>query len=337
MLTLAQVGLGRWGRNHFRTFSNLKDVYLKIGCDKSKDLLDKIDTNSASRMKLTTDFNDILQDKEIEGVVITTPSVTHAELTVKALSAGKHVFVEKPLALNIDDAKEMLNAAKNNKKILMVGHLLLYHPAVTQLKSYIDKGTLGNVHYMYSTRVNLGQVRAEENALWSLTAHDISVAIHLLGKNPIEVSATGKAYIREKVQDVVFVSLSFDNEIIVHIHAGWLDPHKVRKFTIVGSKKMVVFDDMENTEKIRIYDKGFDWQRNYESYENFLTLREGDIYVPKLDMVEPLKLECQHFIDCMKTGQPPLTDGRNGLSVLKVLTAAQASLEDRGRAVKIED
>lgn len=332
MVTIAQAGLGMWGQNHFRVFSNLKDCRVKICCDKRKEALGKIDTKD---MAFTSDFEDIVRDKEIEAVVITTPSETHAELSIKALSAGKHVFVEKPLALKIEDAEKMLGAAEKNKKILMVGHLLLYHPAVAKMKFYIDKGELGDLRYLYSTRVNLGQVRAEENALWSLTAHDISVAEYLVGRMPVEVSATGKGYIRDLVQDVVFVSLGFDDKIMAHIHASWLDPHKIRKFTVVGSKKMVVFDDMEAAEKIKIYDKGVDWQNNYGTYDAFLTIRQGDIHIPKLDMVEPLKVECQHFIDCVRSGKRPLTDGENGIRVLKVLTAAQKSLEQNGRPVKI--
>lgn len=336
MVVLAQVGLGSWGQNHFRVFSNSKDCHLKICCDKSKGALDKISVNSNDRLKLTTDFEDIINDKEVEAVVIATPSETHAELAIKALSAGKHVFVEKPLALNIEDAKTMLDLANKNKRVLMVGHLLLYHLAIRKLKSYIDEGILGDLRYMYSTRVNLGQVRAEENALWSLTAHDISVAIYLAGKIPTEVSVTGKCYIRDYVQDVVFVSLGFDNKMMAHIHASWLDPHKIRKFTVVGSKKMIVFDDMEATEKIRIYDKGIDWQKTYGSYDAFLTIRQGDIYIPKIDMVEPLKIECQHFIDSIKNQTRPLTDGENGLQILRILTAAQRSLEENGRPIKIE-
>ncbi|MDD5269602.1 MAG: Gfo/Idh/MocA family oxidoreductase [Candidatus Omnitrophica bacterium] len=332
MITLAQAGLGRWGQNHYRVFSGLKDCRMKICCDKSKDALDKVAGKETTK---TADFGDITKDHEVDAVIITTPSETHAELAIKALSAGKHVFVEKPLALKVDDAQQMLKAAEKNKKVLMVGHLLLYHPAVEKIKSFIDKGELGDLHYMYSTRVNLGQVRAEENALWSLTAHDISVAIYLTGRMPAEVSATGKCYIRDFVQDVVFVSLAFDDKLMAHVHASWLDPHKVRQFTVVGSKKMVVFDDIEATEKIRIYDKGVDWSKNYGNYDAFLTVRQGDIYIPKIDMVEPLKVECRHFIDCVKENRRPLTDGENGLKVLKVLAAAQGSLEQNGRPVKI--
>ena len=336
MIVLAQAGVGFWGKNHFRVFSGLKDCRLKICCDKKKEALEKIIKDEKGEVRVTTDFDDIVKDKGIDAVVITTPSETHSQLAIKALSSGKHVFVEKPLALNISDAEKMVKVAKKNKKILMVGHLLLYHPAVKLLKSYVEDGSLGDINYMYSTRVNLGQVRAEENALWSLTAHDISVAIYLVGKMPIEVSATGKCYIRDSVQDVVFVSLGFDNKTMAHIHASWLDPHKVRQFTVVGSKKMVVFDDMAATEKIRIYDKGIDWQRNESSYDAFLTLREGDIHIPKIDMVEPLKVECQHFIDSIKSKKRPVADGVNGLQVLRVLTAAQESIDKNGRPVKIE-
>ncbi len=335
MIVLGQAGVGFWGKNHFRVFSGLKNCCLKTCCDKNKEALDKIPESLRCGTKFTHDFDDIIKDKEIDGVVITTPSETHARLTLKALSSGKHVFVEKPLALSVEDAEKMVRMAEKSKKILMVGHLLLYHPAAKKLKSYIEDGSLGDLNYMYSTRVNLGQVRAEENALWSLTAHDISLAIYLADKMPKEVSATGKCYIRDSVQDVVFVSLNFDNKMMAHIHASWLDPHKVRKFTVVGSKKMVVFDDMEATEKIRVYDKGVDWQKGQSSYDAFLTIREGDIHIPRIDMVEPLKVECQHFIDSIKNNTRPVTDGKNGLQVLRVLTAAQKSLDKNGRPVKI--
>lgn len=335
MITIGQIGAGIWGQNLLRNFYNLKECNLKICCDKNREVLEKIKSQYAGKIKITDDFDDLIKDPHLDAVVIATLPITHAHFALKALSSGKHVFVEKPLALNVSDAKEMVTAAKRNKRILMVGHLLLYHPAVKKLKNYIDDGLLGKVHYLYSTRVNLGQVREEENALWSLTAHDISVALWLLGEEPLGVSASGKSYIRSKIQDVVFVTLNFKNKIMAHIHASWLDPHKIRKFTVVGSKKMAVFDDMESTEKLRVYDKGFDWQKNDGSYESFLTLREGDINIPKINMVEPLKLECQHFIDSIKNDTLPLSDGENGLTVLRILTAAQKSLEANGKPIKI--
>lgn len=336
MITLGQIGAGAWGQNHIRTFSTLKDCYFKSCCDNNKKTLDKLSLAYNQKLKLTDNFEDILNDKEIDAVVIATPAVTHADLTVRALSSGKHVFVEKPLALNLDDGKKMIEAAERNKRILMVGHLLLYHPAVLTIKDYIDKGALGEILYIYSTRVNLGRVREEENALWSLTSHDISVVLFLLQRMPQEVSAKGESYLRKNIEDVVFLTLKFNNNILVQIHASWLDPHKIRKFTIVGTKKMVAFDDMEPSEKIRIYDKGVDRKVDYQTYAEYLSLRDGDIHIPHIEMKEPLQIECQHFLDSIKNKAQPLTDGRNGLETLRVLAAAQKSLDNGGMPVKLE-
>ncbi|PIQ89608.1 MAG: hypothetical protein COV72_01985 [Candidatus Omnitrophica bacterium CG11_big_fil_rev_8_21_14_0_20_42_13] len=336
MIKVGQIGAGAWGRNLLRNFAALSNCQVKVCCDKDAKVLNAIRAQYNDKISTTSRFEDLLGDNELDAVVIATLPQTHADFAIKALSCGKHVFVEKPLALKVEDAEKMLAAAEKNKRFLMIGHLLLYHPAVRKLKDYIEHGQLGNIHYLYSTRVNLGQVREIENALWSLTAHDISVAMYLINQSPLEVAATGKAYLREDIQDVVFLTLTFKNDIMAHIHASWLDPHKVRKFTVVGSKKMVVFDDMESSEKIRIYDKGYDWQKNAGTYDTFLTLREGDINIPRIDMVEPLKFECQHFIDCIMYKKAPFTDGENGLAVLRVLTAAQESLEKNGKPVKIK-
>lgn len=335
MITLGQIGIGTWGQNLLRNFVTLKDANVKICCDKNKAALERVRAAYNNRIKTTDNFSDLIGDHSLDGIIIATLPATHAHFTIKALTCGKHVFVEKPLALKLSDAHRMVMAARKNKRILMVGHLLLYHPAVVYLKNYIDRGMIGNVQYIYSTRVNLGQVREEENALWSLTAHDISVAMHLLKKAPISVQTIGRSYIRSNIHDVVFVNIGFSGNCMAHIHASWLDPHKVRKFTIVGSRKMAVFDDMQSSEKIRIYDKGFDWQKNTGSYETFLTLREGDILMPKIDMLEPLKLECQHFVDCITNNKRPLTDGENGIEVLKVLAGAHKSLIKNGKTIKL--
>ncbi len=335
MITIAQAGIGMWGQNHLRVFASLPECAVRICCDQHPEALKKAARIVPAGTKLTSRFADILKDKAVEAVIITTPSHTHAALTLKALRAGKHVFVEKPLALTVADGLKMVEEARRAKRILMVGHLLLYHPAVLKIKSLIEDGSLGDIRYMYSTRVNLGQVRAEENALWSLTAHDISVANFFLKKTPIEVSATGRCYLREFVQDVAFVSLSYPGNLMAHVHASWLDPHKFRTFTVVGTKKMAVFDDMNPTEKIRIYDKGVDWKKNVDSFDAFLSVRQGDIHIPQIDFVEPLKKECLHFIECIKSGTHPLTDGLNGLQVLSVLAAAQKSLEHNGRPQRV--
>jgi len=337
MITVAQVGIGVWGQNHLRAFSNIdpKECRLKICCDKNKAVLDKLNFIYGGNLKITTRFEDILKDKEVDAVVIATPPLTHAQLSIEALTCGKHVFVEKPLALNVKDGQRMLIAAKKAKRKLMVGHLLLYHPAVNAIKRYIKEGVLGDVFYTYSTRVNLGTVRRDENALWNLTVHDISVASYLLENEPTEVTARGESYLNPRIHDIVFVTLKFKNNVISHIHASWLDPHKIRKLTVVGSKKMVTFDDMAGAEKVRLYDKGVDRKITSSTYQDFLTLREGDVSIPHINMIEPLKIECQHFIDCIKEDKEPMTNGENGLAVLKVLSAAQRSLEEGGMPVKI--
>lgn len=305
-------------------------------CDKDDVNLKYVST-LGKKIKLTTDYKDLIKNPQVDAIAIATLSHLHASLAIEALEAGKHVFVEKPLSLNVKDARQMLAASKKAKKKLMVGHLLMYHPAVNCIKKFVNEGTLGEVYYIYSTRVNLGKVRTDENALWSLTVHDISVANYLFDQTPIEVIAVGDSYIRHGTEDVVFLALRYKNKLLAHIHASWLDPHKIRKLTVVGNKKMAVFDDMEGTEKIRLYDKGIDCKENRGKYEDFLTLREGDIHIPHIEMKEPLRIECQHFIDCILEDREPLTDGRNGLAVVEVLEAAQRSLATGGKSMKVSE
>ena len=337
IITIGQVGIGAWGINLLRSFLSNPNCHLKICCDSNEEVLKKVSELTKEKSIVTSDYSDLLNDSELDAVIVTTPAVLHFEFAIKALESGKHVFVEKPLCLNAGDAEKLIDLARRNKRILMVGHLLLHHPAVKKLKEIIEKEELGNVHYIYSTRVNLGKVRTEESALWSLTAHDISVALFLLNEDPVEVTAKGAFYLKEKVEDIVFVTITFKNKIIVHIHASWLDPHKIRKFTVVGNKKMAVFDDMEKNEKIKIYDKGVDKRWDFKTYKEFLTLRNGDITSPTINMDEPLKLECEHFLECIQNNITPLTDGVSGLKVLRILEAAQKSLEAGGIPVKIKD
>jgi predicted dehydrogenase len=335
MIILAQIGIGAWGKNHLRNFSKLSGCRVKACCDRNKSVLHQIATDYKNEIKCTTEPDDIFSDSQIDAVVIATLPDTHCDMAIRAIESGKHVFIEKPLAMSVKEGLQIKKAVLKHKKICMVGHILLYHPAVVTLKKYVDDGYLGDLCYIYTTRVNLGQVRKEENALWSLTSHDISVIMHLLGKHPQSVSAAGEAYLRKNVHDVVFVNLNFRDNVMAHVHASWLDPHKIRQFTVVGSKRMAVFDDMNSAEKLRIYDKGVDKVIDENSYEAFLTLRSGDILVPKIDMEEPLKLECQEFIDCVRHGRTPLADVDNGIEVLKVLEAAQRSLDNDGMKVPL--
>lgn len=333
MVTLGQVGLGYWGPNLLRNFNGLAQTRVKVCCDLDEAALRRV-AGQYPGLHTTSDYGELLSDPEIDAVVVTAPTPAHYELAKAALLTGRHVFVEKPIALAVGDAEDLVALAEARGRVLMVGHLLMYHPAVARLKQMIDGGELGEIYYLYASRLNLGQVRRSENAMWSLAPHDISVALHLLGEEPEVVAAQGLTYLQSGIPDTVFLTLRFASGRAAHVHVSWLDPHKVRSITVVGSQKMAVFDDVDSTEKLRIYDKGVQ-RPAYDSYGDSLSLRFGDISIPRIDMREPLRLECQHFIDCIVNGQTPLSDGRNGVQVLRVLDAGQRSLERGGEPVAL--
>jgi predicted dehydrogenase len=250
---------------------------------------------------------------------------------VNVLEAGKHCFVEKPLAQSVAEAERAVAAAREADRTLMVGHLLEYHPGLEKLKGIADSGELGDIHYIYGNRLNLGKLRAEENALWSLGAHDVSVVLRLAGGDePIECTAVGECYMREGVEDVVFAYLRFPSGLAAHLHLSWLDPHKERRFTVVGSKKMATFDDMEIERKLTVYDKGFD--EDFASYGEYIA-RSGDIHSPQVPNDEPLRIECLEFVAAIREGRPPRSDGESGLRVVRVLEALQDSLDRSRRSV----
>jgi len=333
MATLACIGVGGWGKNLVRTFHSLPDCQLLYLCDLNPERLEEIG-RSYPEIQRTTSFEQVLKDKQVQGVAIATTASEHYHLAKEALLAKKHVYIEKPMTLKASDAEELVALAKNSKCKLMVGHLLIYHPAIVRLKQLIEQGELGEIYYLYSQRVNLGVIREDENALWSFAPHDLSVILYLLESFPTSVSVRGKAYLREGIEDVVFVNLTFSKERMAQLHLSWLDPHKIRMITVVGSKKMAVFDDMESSEKLKVYDKGI-YRPFFATYGESLSLRFGDITIPHLEMVEPLTLECRHFIDCIQTNREPKTDGRQGLEVVRILEAAQASLEKEGASLKL--
>jgi len=334
MIVLGQVGLGSWGPNLLRNFQALPGARVKVLCDLNADALARAGERYPELLR-TAEYADLLRDPEIGAVVVSSSATTHYRLAQAALEAGKHVFVEKPITLRQDEAEALIRLADERGLVLMVGHLLLYHPAVTRLKELLDGGQLGDVYYLYSERRNLGKVRHDENAMWSLAPHDIAVALYLVGEMPAAVSAHGQAYLQPGIEDTVFFTLRFADGRLAHSHVSWLDPHKVRRLTVVGSRQMAVFDDIEPSEKLRIYDKGVDRTPEYDSYGDALTLRFGDIYAPHLEMQEPLRLECQHFVECVAYGRRPLSDGRNGLAVLRVLECLQRSLDSEGSLVRL--
>jgi len=328
------IGTGDWGANLVRNFASLKGGRLAMLCDSDAARLARSAAGNPGA-RAVSDAVEVAGSADVQAAVIAASAVSHHPLAKLLLEAGKDVYVEKPLALRVEHAEELVKLARERNRILMVGHLLLYHPAVTYLKRLVVEGALGDVLYIYSQRVNLGKVRKDENALWSFAPHDLSVILHLLDAEPVDVVARGSAFLQRSVEDVVFVDLRFPGGKLAHLHVSWLDPHKLRKFTVVGSDKMAVFDDMEASEKIRIYDKGVDRGGEIVPYGDALMVRSGDIVIPKISLQEPLRLECQHFVDCVRERRAPLTDGASGLRVVKVLAAAQASLERGGAPVAI--
>lgn len=335
MKNIGIVGIGDWGKNLLRNFYNLSAGKLTLACDADDKRLSAA-RKSYPGLQTTREFSDIIKDESIGAVVIGTPPSSHAELAISAMEAGKDVFVEKPLALSVEDAEKMVATAEKHRRILMVGHIMVYHTATLYLKKMIESGELGDVYYMYASRVNLGKVRSIENAWWSFAPHDISIILYLLEKDPVRVTASGSAYLQKGIEDVVFTTLHFADGKMAHIHVSWLDPQKDRKMTVVGSKKMVVFDDTAASEKIRIFDKGADKKQDYETYAEYLTLRTGDIVIPKIPGGEPLADECRHFLECVESRERPRSDGREGLRTLKVLRAAQESMEQGGTPVEIK-
>jgi predicted dehydrogenase len=324
------VGCGYWGPNLVRNFDRLPDARVVALCDAAPVRLERLGRDYP-HAKAYSGYEPFLAHPGLDAVVLATSAPTHFVLARQSLEAGKPTFVEKPLTLAAADARQLVRLAEERGLPLMVGHLLEYHPAVEHLKQLATAGEMGDLRYLYSQRLNLGQVRQQENALWSLAPHDIAVANYLLGAAPLSVAAVGQSYLTAGVADVAFLTLFYPEQRLAHIHVSWLDPHKTRKLTLVGSRRMAVFDDMEASEKVRLYDKGVDRPpEGTADAEIALKLRFGDILIPHLDLEEPLTRECRHFVECVRGAHPPRSDGRDGLRVVAALEAAQRSLEQQG-------
>ena len=324
-IRLGVAGLGYWGPNLARNFATIAGCELVWLCDADLAARERV-AQAHPTATVTADLDDLLGDPTLDAVVLPQPVPTHADLAVRVLAAGKHCFVEKPLATTVADARRAVDAATESHRVLMVGHLLEYHPGLRALKELADSGELGEeIFYIYGNRLNLGKLRADENALWSLGAHDVSVVLALAQEEPVEVSAHGASYVRDGVQDVVFCFLRFPSGLVAHLHLSWLDPHKERRFTVVGSKRMATFDDMAVERKLTVYDKGF--EQDSRTYGEYIT-RSGGSFSPQIANVEPLRVECEHFIEAIRGGRAPRSDGASGLRVVRVLEALQKSLDD---------
>lgn len=331
MLRVGVVGLGYWGSNVARNLGALPGCELAWCCDLDGERREKLSA-SFPRARFTADPGEMLADESVTAVAVATPVPTHAALAELALEAGKHCFVEKPLACDVASAERLVDLAAERGLILMVGHLLAYHPALVALKELCDSGELGEIRYVYSQRLNLGRLRADENALWSLGAHDVSAILALTGELPERVSARGESYVRDGVEDVVFAHLGFAGGLAAHVHVSWLDPRKERRLTVVGSRRMATFDDMEAERTLTVYDKGFDPDA---AVDGDYVARSGEQRSPAISRREPLRIELEHFLECLRGTAEPRTGGIEGLRVVRVLEALQESLDAGGETVAL--
>lgn len=335
-VNIAVIGSGYWGPNLIRNIAVLPDAHLHTICDINPKALEQNQRRYPS-VRTTPRYEDVLKDPEVQGIVVVTPASLHYEMTRSALDAGKHVMVEKPLSLESAQALELLQRAEAKNLRLMVGHVFEYNPAVTALRALVQNGDLGRILYVYSARVNLGLVRDDLNAMWNLAPHDFSILNYVLQLIPTAVSARGFRLLGRELEDVAFITLEYPGGVVAHVHVSWVDPNKLRRMTFVGDQKMVVYDDVSQDERLRIYDKGIVLDSLPNAYGEFrLITRSGDLHIPNLPTTEPLRAECEHFVQCIRSEQTPLSDGVDGYRVVRMLEAAQQSIEQNGLPVALE-
>lgn len=339
MVGIAVVGAGYWGPNLIRNFSAVGHLVAVVDRDEARLQKQRL---LYPGVFYTADIEEVLASDAVDGVALATPADSHYALAKKVIEAGKSVFVEKPLAQTVAECEDLIDLAAERGVVLMVGHTFEFNAAVQYVEKCIEQNELGQIYYIYSQRLNLGVVRSDINALWNLAPHDISIALRWLKKMPVRVDARGYTYLQPGIEDVVYLNMEFEDGIAVHVHVSWLDPGKVRRMTVVGSEKMIVYDDASTEAKIQLYDKGIDRRGldgslgDFDSFGKFqLIQRAGDVLIPRIDFAEPLRNECQHFVECIVAGKKPLTDGENGLRVVKILEAASRSLAAGGASIEL--
>lgn len=337
------IGVGYWGPNHVRNFAQASGADLRAVCDLKIDRLKVIQAHNPS-VRVTTDLGDLLKDDAVEALVIAVPASLHYAVARQALEHNKHVLVEKPMAMSSKEARELIRLAEARGKVLMVGDTFQYNAAVRKVKELIQGGALGDVYYIFSQRLNLGQVREDVDTMWNLAPHDVSIVLNWFGEEPSHVTAKGLCCLKPPLFDVVMLIMDFPSGRSAFLIVSWLSPERVRKISVVGSQKMVVYDDVSVDAKVQIYDKGVDRILNgapIRDHTNFgefqLLVRSGDLLIPKINFMEPLRLECEHFLECVRTGTRPLTDGESGLRTTRVLEAASSSLARGGSPVTLEE
>lgn len=335
-LGVAVLGCGYWGINYVRVFNELPQAQVVAACDQRQDRLQEVRQRFPG-IELTSSFKDLLRRDDVEAIILCTPATTHYAVARSCLAAGKHVLVEKPITTRSTDAQELISLAEAQGVTLMVGHTFLYNMGIRRVKDYIDQDTTGRVYYLYSQRTNLGPIRQDVNAIWDLAPHDVSIFNYLLDSAPTWVSATGSKVLRNCREDVGFISLGYEDGVVGHIHVSWANPNKVREVVVVGSNRRIVFDDLNNLEQVRIFEKGIvTAAAEAPSYgEYHFLIRDGDIISPRIEVSEPLKNQCAHFIECVTQNLQPLTCGRTGLEVVRVMEAIDRSIELRGAPVEL--
>jgi predicted dehydrogenase len=339
MIRIAVAGAGHWGPNLIRNFHNNHTSEVAWVADRDASRLEQVNDRFPD-VRLAANIEPALKDSSVDAVVVATPTSTHYAVAKAALQAGKHVLVEKPIAQDSEEGLELVELAQKTKRVLLVGHVFVYNPAVRRVKHYLAEQTLGRVYYVSMIRTNLGPIRVDVNAAWDLASHDISIVNYWLGSEPTAASAVGGVWINDGVEDTVFATLHYPDNVLVNVHASWLNPRKAREITVVGEKKMLTFDDTQLTEPLRIYDKQVTDTRTrpgfIDTFASFrASIRDGDITIPKVASGEPLKIECDHFLDCIQGKATPITDGRAGVAVVRTLEAIAQSVKNHGREEKV--
>lgn len=336
MLKIAVVGCGYWGPNLIRNLYSLFDCKVEMVCDVDEKRLEHMKALYAN-IKTTNNYDDLIDNQDIDAICIATPVRFHFEMARKSLQANKHTFIEKPMASSVKECEELIDLAEKHGLTLMIGHTFIYSSPVRKIKEIISNGDLGEIMYIGSRRLNLGLYQKDINVTWDLAPHEISIILYVLNEEPIYVNCQGKAHITKDIADVTNMTIDFDNGQFATIQSSWLDPNKVRETKFVGTKRMLVYDDVEPNEKIKIYDKRVDVPPHYDTFAEFqYSYHYGDMYSPYVSQVEPLKVECQHFIDCIKSGSKSDSCGKEGLKVVQILEASSKSLSNGGGKVKIE-
>jgi predicted dehydrogenase len=334
---IAVIGCGYWGVNYVRVFNELPGAEVIWICDKNRERLNVVGSRWPGA-KRTDEAREVLEDPQLDALVISTPATDHYEIARAGLKAGRHLLVEKPLTASSAESAELVELARQQELVLMVGHTFLFNAGICKVKELITAEDFGAIHYLHATRTNLGPIRQDVNAIWDLAPHDVSIFAYLLDADPLWVSAVGSRLLGQDKEDVGFATLAYHHNILANIHVSWLDPNKVREVVVVGSRKRIVFDDLNNLERVRIYEKGVSpAETDVDSFGEFRFLvRDGDIISPKVEVSEPLKNQCQHFLDCLANGKTPLSDGYFGWRVVRTMEAIQRSIEQHGAPVEVE-